>query len=402
MENVSKKSGIRPWLPFLIFPFFNPTGLKYISGLKILYDGIQTWKLCACIIIWIIYLRRNRVSKVSKFWFLCFSFQVALIITSLINGVYDSKIITNMLMATSLVMMTEICVCSCFNEYINQLWRIDAALVFVNFLLAIVFPKGLRFATLYKSTTNPLFFLGIDNALASQLIPFVFLATLRWAMNVKDKGQKNNLKLAGSYVIALATLMIAGSPTGIFVVAVFIILSIQFTFIKKGKIPYNLAVGAYAFFFVSIIVLQSNNFIVSSISGLFGRSATFTGRSLLWRMAIDEIIERPFLGYGYTAGNINVWGGMFSSHNMFLEILLQGGLFSFLLFIAITWLGIKRNMKSPIWLSNTAFLAIFCMLLKGLMETSIPTFYYVIITIAYDAPYLVKQYNERREDIVST
>jgi O-antigen ligase len=97
-----------------------------------------------------------------------------------------------------------------------------------------------------------------------------------------------------------------------------------------------------------------------------------------------------------------VWGGMFSSHNMFLEILLQGGLFSFLLFIAITWLGIKRNMKSPIWLSNTAFLAIFCMLLKGLMETSIPTFYYVIITIAYDAPYLVKQYNERREDIVST
>ena len=278
----------------------------------------------------------------------------------------------------------------------------NETLVFVNFLLAIVFPKGLRFATLYKSTTNPLFFLGIDNALASQLIPFVFLATLRWAMNIKDKGQKNNLKLAGSYVIALATLMIAGSATGIFVVAVFIILSIQFTFIKKGKIPYNLAVGAYAFFFVSIIVLQSNNFVVSSISGLFGRSATFTGRSLLWRMAIDKITERPFLGYGYTAGNINVWGGMFSSHNMFLEILLQGGLFSFLLFIAITWLGIKRNMKSPIWLSNTAFLAIFCMLLKGLMETSIPTFYYVIITIAYDAPYLVKQYNERREDIVST
>lgn len=399
MENVSKKSGIRPWLPFLIFPFFNPTGLKYISGLKILYDGIQTWKLCACIIIWIIYLRRNRVSK---FWFLCFSFQVALIITSLINGVYDSKIITNMLIATSLVMMTEICACSCFNEYINQLWRIDAALVFVDFLLAIVFPKGLRFATLYKSTTNPLFFLGIDNALASQLIPFVFLATLRWAMNVKDKGQKNDLKLAGSYVIALATLMIAGSATGIFVVAVFIILSIQFTFIKRGRIPYKLAIGVYAFFFIDIIVLQSNNFIVGFISGLLGRSATFTGRSLLWRMAIDEILKKPFLGYGYTAGNINVWGGMFSSHNMFLEILLQGGLFSFGLFIAITLSSIKRNIKSPIWLSNTVFLAIFCMLLKGLMEASIPTFYYVIITIAYDAPYLVKQYNERREDIVST
>lgn len=208
--------------------------------------------------------------------------------------------------------------------------------------------------------------------------------------------------MVGSYVIALATLMIAGSATGIFVVAVFIALSIQFTFIKKSKIPYKLAVGVYALFFIVIIVLQSNNFVVNFISGLLGRSATFTGRSLLWKMAIDEILEKPFLGYGYTTGNINVWGGMFSSHNMFLEILLQGGLFSFVLFIAITWLSIKRNMKSPIWLSNTVFLAIFCMLLKGLMEASIPVLYYVLITIAYDAPYLMKQYNGRREEIVLT
>lgn len=48
------------------------------------------------------------------------------------------------------------------------------------------------------------------------------------------------------------------------------------------------------------------------------------------------------------------------------------------------------------------FFGYFLYAIKGLMETSIPTFYYVIITIAYDAPYLVKQYNERREDIVST
>lgn len=393
MENVLKKRGIRQWLPFLIFPFFNPTGLKYIPGFKILYDGVQIWKLFACIMIWIIYFKRDRVSK---FWLLCFSFQGILIITSLINGVYDSKIITNMLIATSLVMMTEVCARSCFNEYINQLWRIDAALVFVDFLLAIVFPKGLKFATLYNNATNPLFFLGIDNALASQLIPFIFLATLKWAMNVKDKRQRNNLKLVGSYAIALATLMIAGTATGIFVVAVFIIMSIHFTSIKKSRVPYKLAIGVYVLFFIIIIVLQSNNFVVGFISGILGRSATFTGRSLLWKMAIDKILENPFLGYGYTAGNINVWGGMFSSHNMFLEIFLQGGLFSFVLFIAITLLAIKRNMQSPIWLSNTVFLAIFCMLLKGLMETSIPMFYYVIITIAYDAPYLMEQYNERR------
>ena len=135
-----------------------------------------------------------------------------------------------------------------------------------------------------------------------------------------------------------------------------------------------------------IVLTQSSNLFVAFISGMLGRSATFTGRSSLWRIALDKIAKRPLIGYGYTAGNIKIWGGMYSSHNMFLEIILQGGLISMLLFLLMTWTGIKRNSKATMQLSNTIFMAVFCFMLKGLMEVSIPVFYYILITMAYYGP----------------
>lgn len=110
---------------------------------------------------------------------------------------------------------------------------------------------------------------------------------------------------------------------------------------------------------------------------------TFTGRNVLWERALSKIWERPIMGYGYTAGNIEAWGGTFSSHNMFLEITLQGGILSLLLFVILTWLGIRKNAKKSVQVSNTIVLAIFSVLLKGLMEVTIPFFYYILLALAY-------------------
>lgn len=368
---------------FLLFPYFNPMGLKYIPSLQGVYDGIQAWKLCSCIVIWFLYFSR---AKVSKFWIECSAFQIALILTSLLNGISDSKIITNMLIASSLMMITEMCLHTCFKEFINQLWIINATLVCINFIMTALFPGGIQFATLYTNAENPLYFLGIDNGLINQLIPFVFLATIRKIVNTGERISKRNIEIIASYAVSLATLLIVKSATGIFVMLIFIILSTYYTFFMRNRIPYKLSIGIYIIFFILIVLTQSSNLFVAFISGMLGRSATFTGRSSLWRIALDKIAKRPLIGYGYTAGNIKIWGGMYSSHNMFLEIILQGGLISMLLFLLMTWTGIKRNSKATMQLSNTIFMAVFCFMLKGLMEVSIPVFYYILITMAYYGP----------------
>lgn len=234
MDKILKINKTNLGLFFLLFPYFNPTGLKYIPALASVYDAIQLWKLCACLYIWFLYFRKNRVSK---FFIWVFSFQGLMIATTLLNHAYDSKVITNMLIATSLVMITELCVRTCFDKYLNQLWKISALFVCINFILTIIFPKGMTFATLYKSTRNPLYFLGIDNALAGQLIPFVFLATLRKVLKATGNNLKDNLELIVSYAIALITIAIVGSATGVFIILVFVILSVYYSFAIKRRVP---------------------------------------------------------------------------------------------------------------------------------------------------------------------
>ena len=172
-----------------------------------------------------------------------------------------------------------------------------------------------------------------------------------------------------------------------------------FTILQKRKIPYRIALIVYCIFFVIIIILQSNNIILSTIAELFGRSGTFTGRSLLWAAALEEIARRPFLGYGYTGGNIAIWGGLYSSHNMFLEMMIQGGGIYFAVFIIITYIAIKRIRQVSVTLGNTLFLGIYCFLLIGLMEAGVGEFYFIFIVLAYYAKSVEIQFEEINSNI---
>ena len=63
MDKTLKINKTNLGLFFLLFPYFNPIGLKYIPALVSVYDAIQLWKLCACLYIWFLYFRKNRLSK---------------------------------------------------------------------------------------------------------------------------------------------------------------------------------------------------------------------------------------------------------------------------------------------------------------------------------------------------
>ena len=78
MDKTLKINKTNLGLFFLLFPYFNPIGLKYIPALVSVYDAIQLWKLCACLYIWFLYFRKNRLSK---FFIWVFSFQGLMIAT---------------------------------------------------------------------------------------------------------------------------------------------------------------------------------------------------------------------------------------------------------------------------------------------------------------------------------
>lgn len=55
---------------------------------------------------------------------------------------------------------------------------------------------------------------------------------------------------------------------------------------------------------------------IDFITGLFGKEATLTGRTELWALLPPYIMERPFLGYGYTG----FWTGWFGpNHDVWID-----------------------------------------------------------------------------------
>ncbi len=68
----------------------------------------------------------------------------------------------------------------------------------------------------------------------------------------------------------------------------------------------------------------------------------FSGREKLWIDSIELIKEKPFKGYGMGATLEDLNGGALSTHNVYLQLLLQGGIPLLLLFAAlILWIWRK-------------------------------------------------------------
>lgn len=365
----------------ILFPFFNPTSLKYIPTLNGVYDLIQVWKLLVIVFIIAIYIMGRRISL--PIILICL-LQIISITTSLLNGISDTKIYTNALLAIGFSIITEIAILNDFNKYIKTLFGILISIMSINCLLCLIYPDGLKMASLYTNWKNPMFFVGIDNALIKEIIPFLVIA---YYFRLCDDNAIINRRKTGwiflyTNVICFITLLVANSATGIVTFILFTVLIWTYSIWNNRRFSYKILLLAYLVFFLGVIVLGSNLQIISSITSFFGRTNTFTGRTWLWKNAINLITERPILGYGYTSGNIRIWGGMFSSHNMFLEMTIQGGLLYLGIFLLITFYAIRQNVNAKVNYSNVIFAGIFSYLIIGLLEVGINTFYYMLIILA--------------------
>jgi O-antigen ligase len=121
------------------------------------------------------------------------------------------------------------------------------------------------------------------------------------------------------------------------------------------------------------------------ITNTLGRSSDLSGRTEIWSLVVSNILNRPILGYGYSA----FWGAapeseiidrtmgtpILYSHNGYLEIFLTMGAVGLLLTLGFLGSGIKRAYywserdSSSVGLWPLAFLFFF--LLHNLAECTI-------------------------------
>lgn len=149
-----------------------------------------------------------------------------------------------------------------------------------------------------------------------------------------------------------------------------------------------LGLYAAAFFGVVILRLQDR---LAGLFALFGKNATFTGRTEIWDTALGLMADptHMVLGYGaqFTSGFQagNWYTG--SAHNTVLQILMLGGWVALVLLVILMVLAAFQSFKGRNdRLHACLSLTLGCMLVIGLTENICTVSLFLVLALMFYAP----------------
>lgn len=173
-----------------------------------------------------------------------------------------------------------------------------------------------------------------------------------------------------------------------------VILYILFLYKKKIARLLNTRniVILFVIIFVAVVFYNVQDHFIDFFSKYFGKDATVSIRYYIWTQAIENIKAHPVFGYGIREGQRlllqQTWAGNArSSHNIILELILEGGFIGFGLFLLsiVTALSNKKETVKGQNQYEYYFLlfVIFCFFVMELASGSIyyPYYYMPIILI---------------------
>ncbi|MEH2086420.1 O-antigen ligase family protein [Nostoc sp.] len=141
--------------------------------------------------------------------------------------------------------------------------------------------------------------------------------------------------------VSVCLIILSRSTTSLTILLTMILLLPFYRSLKKTnyKLQVITITSTLIFLMISSILLLNN---AETVVGTSGKDLTFNGRSDLWELVISKILERPWLGYGFSgfwtsnaASKLRAtydWAS--NAHNGFLELLLELGFLGFLTFAA--------------------------------------------------------------------
>ena len=187
--------------------------------------------------------------------------------------------------------------------------------------------------------------------------------------------KRNSRRLLLNYLaISLSAfiLIMTMSMTSIICAVVGVLLIFIF---RKFSILYrNLGLFFCVLIFLSPLFFGIYYLVFEQFVGSVGKDNSLTGRSLIWLIGLEAVIEKPFLGWGF--GNLSNLREekMFivsSFHNGFIDIFVKGGVFVFISFFVIflRYLSTIKKFKHIDFPFLTSFGLIF--ILYNLTESTI-------------------------------
>jgi exopolysaccharide production protein ExoQ len=234
-----------------------------------------------------------------------------------------------------------------FGVYLHVRFSARQQLVLIGIALWLVVASSYLFALALPD-------LGIDPGLHAGAWRGVFihknslgrlstLSVVVFLLLARSSGPWSVVNLAWA-AAALALLGLSQSASAALVLACCIPLLALGRLVQTGALSARLSVGLLV---LGVVAAGVTALVAGSdVLGLLGRDSSLTGRSVLWGAVALEILERPWLGYGYHA----FWNGATDefatvwaivrwapphAHNGFLDLLLQFGVIGATTFLIV-------------------------------------------------------------------
>lgn len=321
-----KKSYINIFIYILIFLIVPVTFIDVIAP-KV-FDILQLISISFMVIC--ILVRVVNRKKVDSFEIVMLINSLLLFFTSAINNTLTYNVAFSIISTFAIPTFLK----NSFKEgtdSIKALYYIYIVIIFLNLITSFF---KIRIGYLSYS------FIGGKNSIALTVIPAMLIIHIYSLLKYNKLTRFNIFML----VICIISLIISGSSTAI-VIALWMIL---YFFMKSIKLSLKKIIIIYLIISVMIIfgteILQQT-FINTIIKELFDKDLTFTSRTVLWDISLEYFIKSPFIGYGRNNSIIydSTGGHLDQSHNMILQLLLVGGIFSLIMLFIILYISFKRN-----------------------------------------------------------
>ncbi|MCI5648703.1 MAG: glycosyltransferase [Fusicatenibacter sp.] len=385
-------------LLFMIIPFFKPVCIQYISWLKVLEMLMIIWKMGAAFLIGILLIQELQArSKIPGLIWLVSVFEFSIFFSTIIHQGYLQRALIDMVSMVAFVSLLFYGIKTNSERFLKLLCWILRIFLLADFCSMIIFPDGIPADLYFNNSENPLYFMTIDNGSALFLLFCMMVFAIEFD---RTKGKQFKLQLFFLLCCPICAAL-SHSGTSIVVVGLFtILLIVIYHFGDKFRFRWKEVCVVYSLVAIGVILAPQSTIIQIIMTKIFHYSADLSGRSLLWSVAIAKIKHRILFGYGRAAQDyIPAWGGYFSSHNFWLELILQGGFVAMLLFavcVSVCFSKSERHLQTR--QGKAAAFAFLTMMISAMMESAVHSVYlFGAMTFLYCSKWLQK-YDGKESD----
>ncbi|MEO1016173.1 MAG: O-antigen ligase family protein [Pseudomonadota bacterium] len=229
--------------------------------------------------------------------------------------------------------------------------------------------------------------------LHEQMLGFVcimaIIMALIWMLNRHKAGVRDYRFLIGSLILVALLTLVATKVRAFSAYFLFIVFVIFFFQVRGPSRFYVLAGG--------VISAGGLYILMDVLLPLLSRGEqdeTLSGRTLVWEVTFNQIVDRPFTGFGfatYPGYFEKLWGAWSPAHahNLWLQVWFENGVVAMILFggalIGFLINGYRFQRQTGL-LSNSFFLALFCLLASVtsvIVGAKMGTFYGMLLLLYF-------------------